>query len=458
MVLGRETRGFLHVHQSCVIYEKFLKRDDVCPKMSAPSQFRAHQPLNQLTAQRLDCLTRFALPEDLLKMNRVLTGLDRIRTELWKKLKGDRLGLLANQASVDSHLNTAKEIISRLLPGQLKSLFGPQHGYGGEDQDNMMETPHSYEQALRIPVFSLYAESRDPSSTMFDLIDTLVIDLQDVGARVYTFASTMLNCLRAAARLGKRVVVLDRPNPLGGNVVEGNLLEPELYSFVGPYRLPMRHGLTIGEMARVFSHVFDLDCDLEVIPMQGWHRRMLWNETGLRWAMPSPNMPFPETAHVYPGQVLWEGTNLSEGRGTCRPFEIFGAPFFDATAIKQMLDPDASTGCYLQEYLFRPTFHKWSGELCHGFMIHILDPHAYQPYFTSVALLKAVMELHPRDFEWKQPPYEYEYKKKPIDIIMGNSSLRRGLESGDPLSLIRERWLPDLESYVNWRMPYLLYS
>ena len=391
-------------------------------------------------------------------MTRVITGLDRIRDDPWKTLKGERLGLLANQASVDRHLTTAREVISRCFPGQLKALFGPQHGYGGEDQDNMVETPHSHDETLRIPVFSLYAESRDPTSTMFDLIDTLIIDLQDVGARIYTFASTMLNCLRSAAGSGKKVVVLDRPNPLGGDVVEGNLLDPELYSFVGPYRLPMRHGLTMGEMARLFNHVFTLDCDLKVIPMQGWRRPMLWHETGLRWVMPSPNMPFPDTACVYPGQVIWEGTQLSEGRGTCRPFEIFGAPFLDTNAIEQHLSPDASAGCYLQEYLFRPTFHKWAGELCRGFMIHILDPSAYQPYYTTLSLLKAVMEVHPQDFEWKKPPYEYEYKKKPIDMIMGSVSLRRGLESGESLPLMREKWLPDVESYMNWRRPYLLYS
>jgi uncharacterized protein YbbC (DUF1343 family) len=396
--------------------------------------------------------------ESLLEINGVLTGLDCIELEKSKGLKGHRLGLLANQASVNRNLHSAREVISHLLPGQLKALFGAQHGYGGEDQDNMVETPHIHDETLKIPVFSLYAESRHPAPTMFDLIDTLIIDLQDVGTRVYTFASTMLNCLRAAAEYDKRVVILDRPNPLGGDVVEGNLLQPELYSFVGSYSLPMRHGLTIGEMARIFNHLFELDCDLEIIPMQGWHRSMLWNETGLRWVMPSPNMPLLQTAQVYPGQVIWEGTNLSEGRGTCRPFEIFGAPFLEAKAIEQLLDPDAGKGCYLQEYQFRPTFHKWAGELCHGFMIHILDAHAYQPYYTSVALLQAIMELHGRDFAWKQPPYEYEYKKKPIDMIMGNSSLRRGLESGKPLHLIREDWLPELESYVGWRKPYLLYS
>jgi len=418
----------------------------------------ASKSSSSITPRQLDGFTELIMPEDLLKTMSVLTGLDRVAAEQWKPLKGERLGLLANQASLDGRLMCAREVISRLFPGQLKALFGPQHGYGGEDQDNMVETPHSQEETLNIPVFSLYAESRNPASTMLDLLDTLIIDLQDVGARIYTFASTLLNCLKAAARYGKRVVVLDRPNPLGGDVVEGNLLEPELYSFVGPYRLPMRHGLTMGEMALVFNHAFALDCDLTVLPMQGWRRCMLWKDTGLRWVMPSPNMPFPDTAYVYPGQVIWEGTHISEGRGTCRPFEIFGAPYLDTNAIRARIDPNALEGCCLQEYLFRPTFHKWAGSLCRGFMIHVLDPHAYQPYYASLSLLKAIMEIHPREFEWKPPPYEYEFKKKPIDLIMGSLSLRRGLESGESLSLMREQWLPELESYVQWRKPFLLYT
>ncbi len=391
-------------------------------------------------------------------MDYVQTGIDRIREGLWKRLTGYRLGLLSNQASLDSRLNTSGEVISSLLPGQLKALFGPQHGFSGEAQDNMVETDHSYDKELGIPVFSLYADKREPLPHMLEMIDVLIIDLQDVGTRVYTFSSTMLNCLKAAAKEGKKVLVLDRPNPLGGAVVEGNLLQPELYSFVGPYSLPMRHGLTMGEMARIFNDIFGLNCDLEIITMNGWHREMLWFETGLRWIMPSPNMPFPQTALVYPGQVIWEGTNLSEGRGTCRPFEIFGAPYLDTAAVKRALDQEATCGCQLQGFSFRPTYHKWQGELCHGFMIHVLDPHVYRPYHTSIALLKAAMETHRGSFKWKNPPYEYEYKKKPIDLIMGNSSLRLELESGARLSLLEEKWERELEYFVQWRKPYLLYS
>jgi uncharacterized protein YbbC (DUF1343 family) len=219
----------------------------------------------------------------------------------------------------------------------------------------------------------------------------------------------------------------------------------------------MRHGLTMGEMARMLNHELGLGCDLEVLPMQGWHREMRWNETGLRWLMPSTNMPFPQTAEVYPGQVIWEGTNVSEGRGTCRPFEIFGAPYVDTAAIKNRLEPEAAAGCCLQEYSFRPTFNKWQGELCRGFMIHVLDANIYEPYFTSITLLKTIREIHPEDFEWKEPPYEYEYEKKPIDLITGDSSIRRELESGVPVSIMRDKWQEDLASFVRWRKEYLLY-
>ncbi|MDZ7698301.1 MAG: DUF1343 domain-containing protein [Deltaproteobacteria bacterium] len=370
--------------------------------------------------------------------------------------KGHRLGLLANQASLDRHLRSAKTVLSNLFPGQLKALFGPQHGYGGEDQDNMVETKNAADPALNIPVFSLYAESREPDASMLDRIDTLVIDLQDVGTRVYTFAATMLNCLKAASGTDKRMVILDRPNPLSGDTVEGNLLDPAYYSFVGPCRLPMRHGLTMGELAQLFIKEFGLDTHLEIIPMKGWRRGMLWSGTGLRWVMPSPNMPFPGTAMVYPGQVIWEGTNLSEGRGTCRPFEIFGAPYLNIQAIKSALEPQQLEGCVLQDYQFRPTFNKWAGELCHGFMLHILDP-GYQPYWTSLTLLKAILDTHSSDFRWSGPPYEYEYQKKPIDMILGDPILRKNLEAGESLSGLRDRWLPELKDFLEWRKPYLIY-
>jgi uncharacterized protein YbbC (DUF1343 family) len=390
-------------------------------------------------------------------MSHVATGLDVFRDESWKQWEKSRLGLLSNQASLDSRYRTASAVISQTLPGRLKALFGPQHGFSGEDQDNMIETGHARDRELNVPVFSLYSEVREPSSEMLDLIDGLVVDLQDVGTRVYTFASTLLGCMKAAARSGKKVIVLDRPNPLGGDRVEGNLLRPELYSFVGPYRLPMRHGLTLGEMARLFNHVFALDCDLHVVPLKGWSRTMLWSETGLRWMMPSPNMPLPETALVYPGQVLWEGTNVSEGRGTCRPFELFGAPFLDLKGIRSRLQPEDTEGCHLQDISFRPTFNKWQGELCRGFFIHVTNSLTFQPCRFSLALLSAILAIHRRDFRWKEPPYEYEYNRLPIDLILGDSSLREHLEGSEELNSLQSLWKEELREYLEWREPFLLY-
>jgi len=391
-------------------------------------------------------------------MNRVLNGLDVFQQDYWKKLQGRRLGLLSNQASLDRHLKSSKEVISRLLPNQLKVLFGPQHGYGGEDQDNMVETNHALDRELNIPIFSLYSRVREPSDEVLNLIDILIIDLQDVGTRVYTFASTMLNCLRAMAGPSKKILILDRPNPLGGEIVEGNLLKPELYSFVGPFSLPMRHGLTMGEMARIFDHVFQIGSDLDIVPMSGWDRRMQWADTHNKWVMPSPNMPLPETAQVYPGQVIWEGTNLSEGRGSCRPFEVFGAPFLDTARVKQMLSPESTAVCYLQEVSFRPTFNKWEGEICHGFMTHVLDQSTYRPFGTSLALLASIMEIHREQFDWKPPPYEYEFKKLPIDMILGDMSLRRKLEKGEKPFQMEEMWTKDLNDFIEWRNPFLLYA
>ena len=390
--------------------------------------------------------------------SKVMTGLDVFEEDnYWKKLIGYRIGILSNQASLNRKLEHVSSVINRLLPGHIKALFGPQHGYSGEDQDNMIETPHSFHKRLKVPIFSLYSKTRIPTQEMLDLIDVLVIDLQDVGTRVYTFSSTILNCLRSCSEQNKMVVVLDRPNPVGGEKIEGNLLDPELYSFVGPFSLPMRHGLTIGELALLFNRELKIKCDLQVVPMKGWQRHMLWNETGLRWIMPSPNMPLPDTAMVYPGQVIWEGTNLSEGRGTCRPFEIFGAPYLDVDKIKKELSSIPLKGCFLQEFSFKPTFNKWAGKICHGFFIHVLDPSIYEPYFTSLCILQTVIKVHPEYFSWKSPPYEYEYNHMPIDLILGRKNVRLVIEKNYPLALLKKEWEKELKEYMKLKQEYHIY-
>jgi uncharacterized protein YbbC (DUF1343 family) len=391
-------------------------------------------------------------------MAQVATGLDRFEGEFWKGSRGQSLGLLANQASVDRNLRNAKDAISALLPGQLKVLFGPQHGYRGEDQDNMVETGDYFDPELHIPVFSLYGNKIQRLSDILDTIDLLIIDLQDVGTRVYTFIATVLCCLKAAAEAGKRVLIFDRPNPLGGTIVEGNVLRAEFYSLVGPFTLPMRHGMTMGELAYLFKDAFKIDCDITVLPLTGWRRHMLWKDTGLRWMIPSPNMPLLETALVYPGQVIWEGTNISEGRGTCRPFEIFGAPFVNPSVIKKALTGRDIEGCYLQEYFFRPTFNKWKGRLCGGFMIHLLNPLIYRGYRTSLSLLKAIMETYRDEFSWRQPPYEYDFRRLPIDLIFGDSSVRTDLESGTDIEKLLRRCSKELDRFLESRKPYLIYG
>lgn len=391
-------------------------------------------------------------------MANIATGLDQFGQEYWKRFRGQSLGLLANQASVDHNLQNAKDVISSVLPGQLKITFGPQHGFTGEDQDNMVETEDYVDPALHIPAISLYGKKTDRLSHFLDTIDLLVIDLQDVGTRVYTFISTMLFCLKEAAKAGKRVLLLDRPNPLGGVIVEGNLLRPEFYSLVGPFALPMRHGMTMGELANLFIDVFQIDCELTVLPLKGWFRHMLWKDTGLLWVMPSPNMPLSETAQVYPGQVIWEGTNISEGRGTCRPFEIFGAPFINPFVIKKQLASEDMEGCYLQEYYFRPTFNKWKNERCGGFMIHVIDPIAYRPYRTSLALLTIIKETYGDEFTWRKPPYEYDFERFPIDLILGDASIRLALEEGKESKELIADYIQELEGFLEFRRPYLIYK
>ena len=390
-------------------------------------------------------------------MANVFIGLDVLQEEKWKDLRGYRLGLLANQASVNSRLIPAKDVINQLLPGQLKALFSPQHGFGGQDQDNMIESPHSVDNELKVPIFSLYSYTREPEKNMLDLIDILIVDLQDVGTRVYTFAATMLNCIKAASKYGKKVVILDRPNPLGGEIIEGNLLREELFSFVGTYSLPIRHGLTFGELGLLFNDVFELGCHLEIIPMRGWRRYMLWSETGLRWVMPSPNLPCPESAYVYPGQVLWEGTNVSEGRGTCRPFEIFGAPYLNTMKIKKIMEQVNLGGFILQDFVFRPTFNKWEGEICRGFFMHVTDHKKFQPFITSLWILKAILELHPEHFEWKEPPYEYVYDKYPIDLITGDSAIRTKLRLANKPEDLVHQWKNELTEFSDFRKNYFLY-
>jgi len=293
---------------------------------------------------------------------------------------------------------------------------------------------------------------------MLKQIDVLLVDLQDAGTRVYTFSTTLSYCMEAAKTRGIKVVILDRPNPVNGVTLEGNCLSPECASFVGRYAIPMRHGLTLGELARLFNRTYGIDCDLDIIPMKGWKRVMYFKDTGLPWVAPSPNLPTPVSTMVYPGQVIWEGTNVSEGRGTTQPFEIFGAPFIDHGSFAAVLDPADLVGCLLRPVAFEPTSNKFRGELCRGFHLQVLDQTIFRPYRTSLALLRAVLELHGESgFAYKQPPYEYEHEKLPIDILAGSDRLRRQVEEGAPLAEIVDSWRDDERAFAEVRKPFLLY-
>ncbi|RZB29946.1 MAG: hypothetical protein SRB1_02226 [Desulfobacteraceae bacterium Eth-SRB1] len=389
---------------------------------------------------------------------KIQTGLERFIENPPKWILGNRIGLLSNSASVDSRFRHAGNLISRKLPGQLTALFSPQHGFFAEKQDNMIESDDITDPDLEIPVFSLYGKTRIPTKEMFDLIDILVIDLQDAGTRVYTFIYTMSFCLEAAKKFGKKVLILDRPNPVNGSMVEGNCLSSDCASFVGRFPIPMRYGLTIGELSVLFNRQYEIGCNLEVLAMRGWKRRMYFQHTGLPWIPPSPNLPTPVSAMVYPGQVLWEGTNVSEGRGTTQPFELFGAPFFDTKKILSTLDSGGLPGIALRQTVFEPTSNKWQGIRCNGFQIHVNEPDKYRTYITTLKLLRAVILNHKDQFEWELPPYEYELNRLPIDLIAGADDIRRRIENLDKVEDIAESWKDDLDYFQEMSRGFYLYE
>lgn len=390
-------------------------------------------------------------------MNPVRTGLECLLADppLW--MKGLRLGLLCNPASVEPRLQHARRLIHERFPGALRALFSPQHGFFAEKQDNMIESGDLIDPALGLPVFSLYGQTRVPTPEMFADIDLLLVDLQDAGCRVYTFIYTLSYCMETARDCSKKVLVLDRPNPVGGTAVEGNLLKPDWASFVGRFPIPMRHGLTIGELARLFNARFGIDCELEVVPMAGWQREMIFADTGLPWVAPSPNLPTPASALVYPGQVLWEGTNISEGRGTTQPFELFGAPFFNVTQLAAEIPEAARQGAVLRPAVFEPTSNKWQGRCCRGFQIHVTEPPRFAPYPLALRLLQAALRHHPGEFAWRPPPYEYEYHKAPIDLLIGDPSIRQRIEALEPVESIEASWQAELDEFRVMSREYHLY-
>ncbi|QQQ18747.1 DUF1343 domain-containing protein [Brevundimonas vitis] len=398
------------------------------------------------------------------------TGLDRLLSDpaLRAELKGRRVALLAHPASVTADLTHAIDALAACPEITLSAAFGPQHGMKGDLQDNMMETPDETDPVHGIPVFSLYGEVRRPTGQSMQTFDVLLVDLQDLGCRIYTFVTTLLYVLEAAAEHGKTVWVLDRPNP-AGRPVEGLTLRPGWESFVGAGPMPMRHGMTLGEMGHWFIDHFKLDVDYRVIAMEGWQPEAApgfgWPLLERAWINPSPNAPNVSMARAYAGTVMLEGTTLSEGRGTTRPLELFGAPDIDARAViarMQALAPQWLEGCVLRDCWFQPTFHKHVGQLCSGVQIHVEGPHyghsVFRPWRVQALGFKAIRQLYPDYDLWRDFPYEYAFGKLAIDVINGGPGLREWVDdaAATPADLDAIT-LPDERAWIETRDPFLIY-
>ena len=398
-------------------------------------------------------------------------GLDRLLADpaLRRPLAGKRIALLAHPASVTRDLTHSLDALAKLPDLKLTAAFGPQHGLRGDKQDNMVESPDYVDPRHGIPVFSLYGEVRRPTDAMMSTFDVLLVDLQDLGCRIYTFITTLRYVLEAAAKHGKAVWVLDRPNPAGRRV-EGLLLREGWESFVGAGPMPMRHGLTMGELARWFIAVLKLDVDCEVIAMDGWQPEAApgygWPLGERSWVNPSPNAPNLSMARAYAGTVMLEGTTLSEGRGTTRPLELFGAPDIDARALiaeMHTLAPQWLEGCMLRDCWFEPTFHKHAGKLCNGVQIHVEDSahydHAvFRPWRLQTLAFKALRRLQPDYPLWRDFPYEYERDRLAIDLINGSPLLREWVDDASATPADFDALtLPDEAAWNEARRPFLLY-
>ena len=390
-------------------------------------------------------------------MKRVRLGIEVLLEDKLATLAGQRVGLVCNPASVFPDFRHAADIFFEHPDINLTALFGPQHGIRGDVQYNMIETPHVRDPRTGLMVYSLYSETRVPTEEMCDEIDTFVVDLQDVGCRIYTYTYTMAYCMMSAAKYGKRVVVCDRPNPINGVTVEGNVTEKEFTSFVGQFELPTRPGMTIGEMAQMFNEHFGIGCDLEVIKMDGWRRDMWHEETGLPWVLPSPNIPTIDTCVVFPATVHLEGTELSEGRGTTMPFELNGAPHIDPYAWAAALREYDLPGVAFRECYFQPWFSEFAGETCGGVALHVTDRNTFTPVVLGIAMVKTARDMYPDHFLWRQNDYEYEFGRNPFDIVCGTDKIRIALESGASVRDIETAWQPRLNEFIEARKAYLLY-
>jgi uncharacterized protein YbbC (DUF1343 family) len=390
-------------------------------------------------------------------MHHLKLGLEVLLDENVALLRGARVGLICNPTTVNHQFQHAADLLHDHPAINLTTLFGPQHGIRGETQDNMIEWEGFRDQRTGVMAHSLYGATRKPTEEMLREVDVLIFDVQDVGTRVYTFIYTMALAMQACREFGKKMIVLDRPNPIGGTQIESSLLERGHESFVGMFPIPMRHGMTVAELARLFNQEFQIQCDLEVVPMRGYNREWYFNETDAPWIIPSPNLPTLDGAIVYPGTVMLEGTMVSEGRGTTRPFELIGAPYADAHEVATHLNERQLPGVHFRPHSFLPTFHKHVGQICHGVQIHVLSRQEFKPVLTGIAIIKAFHDLYSNDFQWKQPPYEYELERLPFDVIAGTKTWREQIETRATLSDIAASWHADETAFAARRQGFLLY-
>ncbi len=389
----------------------------------------------------------------------IQTGLARIAEDGLSLLHGKRIGLLVNATSVDHEIRHAIDLFRAHSDFNVTALFGPEHGVRGDAQD-MISVDAATDSITGLPVHSLYGhtvESLSPTPAMLEQIDVMVFDIQDVGSRYYTFVWTMVLAMRACAAAGKAFIVLDRPNPITGMHIEGSAITPGFESFVGLVSCPNRHGMTAGEIARWRQSVEKLDLELHVITMRGWERDMWFEHTGLPWVLPSPNMPTVDTALVYPGMCLVEGTELSEARGTTRPFELFGAPHIDGHKLVTALERMDLPGVKFRPVVYTPTFHKHAFKPNGGIQIHVTNPEHFHAYRTGVAVLKAAHDLDPGQFAWRAKAYEFVDKIPAIDLLCGNDLIRRGIEAGASLEDLSARWPRDEGAFGEERADSLLY-
>jgi uncharacterized protein YbbC (DUF1343 family) len=396
-------------------------------------------------------------------MTKVITGLERLISDKnhQASVKGN-IGYLCHSASIDSQFNSGVMLLQKVFGSRLKKLFGPQHGFVTDVQDNMVETSHYIHPYIKIPVYSLYSETRTPTDEMLEGLDTLIVDLQDVGTRVYTYISTLSLLMEKCQGRDLKILVLDRPNPVGGEMIEGCILKPDYKSFVGRYPIPQRHSLTMGEVGMYGKTILKTDCNLEVIKMAGWKRSMFWQDTGLPWVLPSPNLPTPEGAITFVGTVLFEGTNVSEGRGTTRPLEVAGFPGIESFSfcervLKHFHEEGLTQGFNLRPIIFLPTFQKHQGKNCGGVHIHPTINNKFQSWSVSQMLCREFIRELGSEFQFHDKPYEYEFHKLAIDLINGTDEVRLWALGLGSLSELQKIESQGHEKFLNEKSKILLY-